>query len=186
MGALKPPIFANDGSTWRGLSGRKNEESVWDFLQRDLALLLRCKLDGIRGMGYSLVIAAQPVQNSLFLGRLFLNDLIGWPVRYLIRGRRGPSILTLLQASKASATPEEDSHFVPEDIFPSLLVDGQDAGLDNAGSALVDHFDQLRIRHQCGRSGDRVLSDFEILLAVEKHHGVEVWNEAADIIWSLG
>lgn len=49
--------------------------------------------------------------------------------------------------------------------------------LADGGVALVHDLQQLGLGDDLAGSGDRELANLEVLLAVEKHHGAEVWNE---------
>lgn len=49
--------------------------------------------------------------------------------------------------------------------------------LNDRRVALVDDLDELGARQETAGCWDRVFQDFEILLAVEQHHGVEVGDE---------
>lgn len=37
-----------------------------------------------------------------------------------------------------------------------------------------------------GGGGDRVGEDFEVLFAVEEHHGAEVWDDVGDVVGGFG
>jgi hypothetical protein len=116
-------------------------------------------------------ITAQSVQSGLFLGSLFLGDSVRSPLRWRIRHCSGASVLHGSWAAKATRSPNKDGGFVVEDIFAGALVLRNLASDNDASVAFVDHVDEGWVRNKCGLGWNGELSDFEVLLSVEQHHG---------------
>lgn len=132
-----------------------------------------------------LVIATQAVNTSLLLRRLLLDDNVGRPTGRLVRRSAGTPVGWLLLSAKAAAAAKEDGRFIVEDVLARLSVDRSDAMLDNGRVALVHDLDELGLGNQASRGRHGVLADFEVLFAVQEHHGVEVGHQRIKGEWSL-
>lgn len=106
--------------------------------------------------------------------------------RRLVGGSGGTTILGLLVAVEATGATEEDGHLVVEDVLTGLGVLGGDAGADNGGVALVDDVEEFGARHETTARGNGELADFEVLLAVEEHHGIKVGDDGVVAEGGLG
>ena len=87
------------------------------------------------------------------------------------------SIFTLGWTAKPPGAADEGRGFVVEEFFAGLLVDRGAAGDDDGGFALILDFDEFGVRDCDCFGGDGEGADFEVLLAVEEHHGGEVRHE---------
>lgn len=124
------------------------------------------------------VVTAQAVDGGLVQRHGLLGNVVGSASRGLVGSRGSAAVTTLLLAVEATGAAEEDGHLVVENVLTGLGVLGGDTSADNGGVALVNNLEQLAARDQSAASRDGVLADLEVLLAVEKHHGVEVGHDS--------
>lgn len=105
---------------------------------------------------------------------VLLVDVVGGTRGGSVGSSGGAAVGGLLLAVKAAGAAEEDGHLVVKDLLARLGNGGGDARLDDRGLALVDDLEEAALGDEVGARGDGELADLEVLLAVEKGHGVEV------------
>lgn len=123
-------------------------------------------------------VTRETVESSLILGGLLLNNKVGLAGGDLVGSGGGTTVSSVLLASEATGATDEHSELVDADIV-ALLVGGLDSDGDNAALALVEDVDDVGGRGQLAAGGEGA-DDLEVLLTVEKHHGVERGEDVAE------
>jgi hypothetical protein len=172
MGTLKPPALAKEGSMWRGLFSSKLEWLIGERVDFE--------------MGSLLVVTAETVDSSLVFSRLLLGNSIGSTTRWLVSSSAGATVGGLPLAAKATASTEEDCHFVVEDRLAVCSVHGGHTALENSSVTLVNDLNEVGLRDESAGGGNRVFLDLKVLLAVEKHHRRKVGDQFIDVVRGLG
>lgn len=160
----------------RGLETTQLGEFGIEVKRAGLLVWLECA-----GTDSLLVIAAQSVDGRLVLASGLLDDDVGVTAWGLVGGSGSAAILASLGTAKATASAEEDGHLVVKEILTGIGIDRGDAVLGNGSGALVDNLQEAASRDEARACGDGELSNLEVLLAVEKHHGRKVGHNGVVI-----
>lgn len=166
---------------------RVNVERAVELVQRTcVSAIFSLHFDDSGPRSHLLVIATQPVDASLLLERVLLDDNVRRAPRWLVRRGAGAAVGGLLLPAKPTAATEEDGRLVVKDVLARLGVGRRDAVLDDGRVALVYDLNELGLGNQAARGRHRVLADFEVLFAVQQHHGAEVGHERVEGERGLG
>lgn len=120
----------------------------------------------------------------LFCG-LFLDNGIWVSLWWGVSSCGSSSVSWLLLAAEATTAPDECRGLIVEKGLASLLVDRARTSLYDSSVAFINYLNELGVRDEGARCRNGVLQNFQILLAMEKHHGVEIWDNIIHAVWSL-
>lgn len=120
-------------------------------------------------------VSTESVKDGLVFGGLLFDYCVGLPRWGLVGGGGSSAVCGLGWATEVSGATDEDGELVNKHEVaggvPSLGPSN-----DNSCCSLVNNLKEDGMGSQCPRSWDWVFLNFEELLAMEEHHGVELRN----------